>query len=483
MEKTDIFSKDIKLTQDNLKTDSREVAPGDIFIAIKGTLHDGHDYIKEAMEKGASCVVCEHEGEVLKQEEKTRIVKVEDTRIALGEITKLIFDNPSGKLSTYGVTGTNGKTTTVFLIDGILNNSGRPSGLISTVYIKKEKDLLEKAVMTTPDQLTINRSLAGMIASGKKSAVLEISSHALDQRRVWGIELDSAVFTNITPEHLDYHGDMETYLEAKSRIFDNLKEGGVCALNFDDSLVMSLKSDIDSSRVLTFGITEGADVRAEKVELSVEGTSFEINSGKLGRTTVKSRLVGMHNVYNALAAACALSDSGLSLGEIKEGLENAPAVPGRLERIESEAPFMTFVDYAHTPDALKNVLECMRPMTDRHLVCVFGCGGDRDPSKRPVMGKIASDICDSVVLTNDNPRTEDPGEILGEIEKGMPNENNYSIISERQEAIYSALKGARKGDVIIIAGKGHEDYQIIGDRKTPFDDRIVAKEALKELGY
>lgn len=479
----DIFPNNINVNKDNIKTDSREVTSGDVFIAIKGTVHDGHDYIKEAFKKGASSIICEKCPDNISKEEKNSIITVENTRAALGHVAKHVFGDPSGSLVVYGVTGTNGKTTTVFLIDSILSQSGRASGLVSTVFTKTENDTFRASSMTTPDQLTLNRLLSDMVASGKKAAAIEISSHALDQERVWGINLDSAVFTNISPEHLDYHGDMQTYLEDKARIFDNLKEAGTAVLNFDDVMVIGLRDSIKAPNIITFGMTKGADVHAEVVKLKAEGTELDITFGKTGRTRMVTRLIGLHNVYNILGSSAALLAGGLAIDEIKKGIENAQAVPGRLEMIASSALFMTFVDYAHTPDALENVLKCLRPMTKERLICVFGCGGDRDPAKRPVMGRIASEICDTVILTSDNPRREDPLSILDEIEKGMPNKTNYSIISERGEAICAALKEAREGDVVLIAGKGHEDYQIIGEKRNHFDDREIAREKLKELGF
>ncbi|MFH1552609.1 MAG: UDP-N-acetylmuramoyl-L-alanyl-D-glutamate--2,6-diaminopimelate ligase [Candidatus Omnitrophota bacterium] len=469
--------------RDKIKTDSREIKPGDIFVAIKGAAHDGHDYVRDALKKGAECALCEHEISGLAEEDREKIKIFEDTRIVLADIAKHIFADPSNSLFVYGVTGTNGKTTTIFLIDGILNNAARPAGLVSTVFTKVSGDVLERASITTPDSVTLNRLLGEMVSSGKQAAAVEMSSHALDQKRTWGIELDSAVFTNITPEHLDYHGDMSTYLKDKSKIFQNLKPDGTGVLNQDDSMVISLAKTIDFPKLVTFGMTDNADVRARNVRLSIEGIEFDLVAGKLGSTRVCSRLIGKHNVYNILAAVAALYDSGLSLDEIREGLEKATAVPGRLDAVRAQAPFKVFVDYAHTPDALENVLLCLGSLAAGKLICVFGCGGDRDRTKRPVMGKIATGICDRVILTSDNPRTEDPQEILRQIEKGVLNKNNYSIIKRRQDAIRESLKTAGEGDIVIIAGKGHEDYQIIGDCRTHFDDKETAGEVLRELGY
>ena len=467
----------------NLRTDSRDVVPGDVFVAIKGYSADGHDHVRSSLEKGASLAVCAHEIPGLSAEQKSRVMVVGDTRTALGEIAKDVFGDPSSALSVYGVTGTNGKSTTVFLIESILCSAGRPCGMVSTVYNKVEGEALRKARMTTPDILSMNRMLQGMVADGKESASIEISSHALDQKRVWGISLDAAVFTNITPEHLDYHKDMGEYLSAKAKIFDQLKPDGVAVLNTDDPLIRELASSLKAPRSVSFGMRAGAEVTCSGVSVSPHGTEFEIIIPGEKKTRISSLLVGRHNVYNMMGASAALYKSGLTPGEIKNGLEKAKPVPGRLDPVVSGAPFRVFVDYAHTPNALENVLGCLRPMAGRKLICVFGCGGDRDRTKRPVMGKIASDICDNVILTSDNPRTEEPDAILSQIQKGVPDKTNYSIIKNRYDAIAEALKTAKEGDVVIIAGKGHEDYQIIGDKVTHFDDKETASEILHGLGF
>lgn len=470
------------INRDNLKYDSRRVHKGDVFIALKGTCHDGHDYVKNALAGGAARAVCENEVPGLSEEERKKIVQVKDTREALAFIARLIFGDPSGKLETYGVTGTNGKTTTVFLIDGILNASGHESGMVSTVFTKTG-DMITRSNMTTPDAFTLNRLLEEMVSNGKKSAVLEVSSHALAQKRVLGIGLDAAVFTNISPEHLDYHGNMETYLKEKCKIFDHLKEGGTGVLNIDDLRLRNVRGGLCVDGLVTFGTSEEADVKASNIRLCAESCGFDLVIGGRKAIHVRSPLLGMHNVYNMLAAAAALSKRGLDIGDIKKGLENPPAVPGRMEPVGERAPFKIFVDYAHTPDALENVLSCVRPIAEKRLVCVFGCGGDRDKTKRPVMGELASRYCDYVILTNDNPRTEAPADIVRQIEKGMLEKTKYCIILQRREAIRKAIEMSGEGDVILIAGKGHEDYQIIGDEVIHFDDKEAASEILKESGY
>jgi len=322
-----------------------------------------------------------------------------------------------------------------------------------------------------------------MVSSGKKAAAIEVSSHALDQKRISGIKLDAAVFTNITPEHLDYHKDMLTYLRDKSKIFNYLKKDGVCILNVDDPMIIGTIGSINPASLITFGIKNPALVTAENISLSVRGSQFMLVVDGVGSVKIKSKLVGEHNVYNMLAAAAAVIRKGISLEMVARGLEELTSVPGRLEKIVSEAPFSVYVDYAHTPNALENVLMCLRSLTRGKLICVFGCGGDRDKTKRSVMGTISSENCDRVIITNDNPRTEDPESILKQIEKGIADGVDYSIISDRREAIKEAVKVAEKGDTVIIAGKGHEDYQIVGTSRTHFKDKEVVREALSDLGY
>ncbi len=474
--------KQTPFNKDNVKTDSRKVAPGDIFVAIKGTRYDGHDYILGALKKGAKLVLCEEEIAGLSDDDRKKVIRVEDTKKTLALIAKHVFNDPSNSLKVYGITGTNGKTTTAFLIDKILNTAGTDSGFITTVFTKTAGEEVTRSSMTTPDSVTLNSLLRDMAANGKKAAVMEVSSHALDQERVCGIEFASAVFTNITPEHLDYHGSMEKYLKDKSRIFENLKANSIAVLNQDDQSVRSIKSAI-TGRVVTFGIKERADIIARNIKLSSDGTSFDLIIDNAGSLHVETKLIGEHNVYNILASVAALVDSGIDLSVFEKALNEAVSVPGRLELVTDKTPFRIFVDYAHTPDALENVLKCLKDLSENRLMCVFGCGGDRDKTKRPVMGEIASRICDKVIITSDNPRTEDPRQIINQIEKGVLKGADYSIILDRKKAIFEAIDKAKEKDIIVIAGKGHEDYQIIGDKVLEFDDKKVALEILKELKY
>ena len=468
---------------EELKTDSRKVQKGDLFVAIKGSSHDGHEHVREALEKGASCVLSERSINGLTAEEEKRIILVKDTREALAEIAKEVFKDPSRVIPVYGVTGTNGKTTTVFLIESILTSSGKDCGIISTVFNKTKAEELKASSMTTPDVLTVNSLLLEMIENGKTAAALEVSSHALSQKRTWGIGLESACFTNISPEHLDYHVNMENYLKDKAKIFALVKKGGTAVINADDPMVASLMENLKPLKVVTFGIDAEAAVTAEEVHLSDDGSQFDLVIEGMGRVNIKSSLVGKHNVSNMLAAASSVLNSDLTLEEVKEGLQKMKAVPGRLEPVKSSSPFKVFVDYAHTPEALEKVLDCLASLGKKRIISVFGCGGDRDRTKRPVMGRIASERSDKVIITSDNPRSEKEEDILSEIEKGVINKNNYSIIKSRKEAIGEALKSASGGDIVLIAGKGHEDYQIIGKERIHFDDREEVRKSLIDLGY
>ncbi|MFH1799158.1 MAG: UDP-N-acetylmuramoyl-L-alanyl-D-glutamate--2,6-diaminopimelate ligase [Candidatus Omnitrophota bacterium] len=482
MKNSDLFKK-VPFLKENVKTDSRLVTQGDIFVAIKGPLQDGHKYIPEVFRKGAGYVLSEVQIPDLTKEQTKKLIIVKDTRKTLGRVAAYIFNNPSESLLVYGVTGTNGKTTTVFLIDKILNTAGLSAGFISTVFTKSKKDLLCPSSMTTPDVITLNSLLSEMVMDGKKAAVIEISSHALSQKRTYGIRLDSAVFTNISPEHLDYHKNMKAYLKDKSKIFQYLKPGGLAVINVDNPMCCELKKSIKAPNLVTFGINNKSDVSAKNIKMSKNKTEFILTLKQIGSIEIRSKLIGKHNVYNMLSAAAALITSGLDLKRIKDGLEASFGVPGRLEKISGNFPFRVFVDYAHTPNALENVLSALRPLTEKRLICVFGCGGNRDKTKREIMGQVASKMCDYAILTNDNPRFEDPRSILDQIEKGMSCKGHYSIIPERRGAIKEALRIARKNDVVVIAGKGHENYQIIKDETNPFSDKMTAEELLREMGY
>lgn len=463
------------------KADSRRVKPGDIFFAVKGSGKDGHEYIGEVLAKGARAVVCEYIPEDLDSGYSDRINTVNDVRSLFGEAVSLFYNDPSSRLEVFGITGTNGKTTTVFLIDQILTSAGKDAGFISTVFTKVRGTEFMRSSMTTPDVSSVYKSLSDMISSGKTSAVVEVSSHALSQRRLWGIGLDSAIFTNITPEHLDYHLTMESYLADKLKIFDLLKPGGVAVVNADDARVHESALKLNAVKVVTFGLDSPADIAAQNIKMTSTSTEFDIAFEGEKTIRITSSLIGRHNVSNMLAASAAAYSRGIAPEVIAKALSEAIPVPGRLELVSPEGgSFSVFVDYAHTPDALNNILECLKPLTKGRLVSVFGCGGDRDRSKRSVMGAIGSKFSSEVILTNDNPRTEDPRSILREIEGGIAKGYSYRVIPDREEAISTAINEASTGDVVLVAGKGHEDYQIIGDRKIHFDDKEVIRKVFAD---
>ncbi|MDP2928465.1 MAG: UDP-N-acetylmuramoyl-L-alanyl-D-glutamate--2,6-diaminopimelate ligase, partial [Candidatus Omnitrophota bacterium] len=388
--------------------------------------------------------------------------------------------NPSKKLKIVGVTGTNGKTTITYIIENILKAAKRPAGVIGTINYRIGQRRMP-ARNTTPGPFELQALLGKMLKRGVEDVVMEVSSHSLDQGRVDHLLFDVGIFTNITKEHLDYHKTIDKYFDAKARLFHKLKKNGVAVLNNDDSMVAGLKRRIKSD-LITYGLNHKSDVMAHNIRLSVDSSIFTIKTFK-GSFEVKTKLIGKHNVSNILASAAAAIALRIPLNIIKRGIESLGAVPGRLEIIDAGQPFKVFVDYAHTEDALYNVLSLLREIVpDRKIITVFGCGGNRDSLKRPLMGAVACKFSDRVILTSDNPRFEDPFVIIAQIESGIKGEFlNYDIVEERQDAIHRALKLARQGDVVVIAGKGHEKYQIIKDRMIPFDDCHVARSALKTI--
>ncbi|MBF0216525.1 MAG: UDP-N-acetylmuramoyl-L-alanyl-D-glutamate--2,6-diaminopimelate ligase [Candidatus Omnitrophica bacterium] len=468
MKNIDELLEKVSYDANRIKIDSRGVNKGDIFIALKGTAIDGRLFVDDAIKAGAERVIAERgPGGVTAQE---RIIEVDNAQQAFTYVNKRIFEKRASSLSIFGITGTNGKTTTVFMIYDILRRSGIDCGLLGTVCNITGKGKISPSALTTPGGDELNRYLQEISANGCKYTAMELSSHALEQGRASGISVRSAVFTNITPEHLDYHHNMKEYLKSKSKIFELVADGGHTAINIDDAMIATLKQDKRIKGLVTFSIENEADVTARDIKLSRDGSEFLISSRDFGEIDIRTDLVGRHNVYNSLSAASALLYSGIPPLVIKKGLESGIKVPGRLEKIRSGKDFDVYVDYAHTPNALLNVLECLKGFASGQLICVFGCGGNRDKEKRPVMGKIATDIADRVIVTDDNPRREKSDDIVKDIEKGICGKDNYCIIRPREEAIAHAVRTAAPGDVIIIAGKGHEDYQIIGDTKFDFSD-------------
>ncbi|MCS6771135.1 MAG: UDP-N-acetylmuramoyl-L-alanyl-D-glutamate--2,6-diaminopimelate ligase [Kiritimatiellae bacterium] len=458
--------------------DSRQVKENYLFVAIKGRNADGAAYIDDAIRRGAVAIVSEEDRWPRRN---IAHILVEDARRALAEIACAFYDNPSHRLPLVGITGTNGKTTTSFMIRDILAAEGRSPGLIGTVRYEIGSRVIP-ATRTTPEAPDIQFMLDQMLRAGCRSAVMEVSSHALAQRRVWGIDFDVGVFTNLSRDHLDFHGTMEAYFDAKMQLFRGLGlqiKRASAVVNIDNPWGMELVQTRGlRARLITFGEHPAADVRAEDIDLGPSGTRFVVRS-PWGDCDAHLRLLGRFNVSNALAAIAACGALGIPPARSAAILAGLSNVPGRLERIETGRGFDVFVDYAHTDDALAKVLETLRELGPRRLIVVFGCGGDRDRSKRPLMGAVAYQRADWTILTSDNPRRERPESIIAEIEEGMPNRDRHEVVVDRAEAIARALEIARPGDIVLIAGKGHETVQEFATTVVPFDDREVVRLLLR----
>ncbi len=464
-----------------VRYDSREVAPGDLFIAVTGVKHDGHGYVAQAARSGAAAAVVER----FVPEAEIAQIRVPSSRRAMALLAGEETGHPSRELVMAGVTGTNGKTTTAHLIRSALTEAGHRVGFIGTVGYEFG-GVNEAAPHTTPEAPELMRMLRAWRNRGATAVAMEVSSHALALERTYGMAFDVGVFTNLTQDHLDFHGTLDAYREAKARLFRTESRGDrtkrfVGALNVDDAAGRWIAAHADCPTV-GFGMGAAAEVRAESVQLGPAGTRLRICQGH-DSISVSLRLRGAFNVMNALAAFAAGRGMGLPPATIVAGLERVHSVPGRLEPVDEGQPFQVLVDYAHTPDALERALEAVRAFGPRRLLCVFGCGGDRDRGKRPLMGAVASRNADFVFLTSDNPRSEDPLAILAEIETGIEERTKTRTISDRAAAIEEAIAACGEGDALLIAGKGHETYQIVGDRTLPFDDREVARAALRRLGY
>ncbi|UFJ41920.1 UDP-N-acetylmuramoyl-L-alanyl-D-glutamate--2,6-diaminopimelate ligase [Brevibacillus humidisoli] len=465
-----------------LTADSRRVKPGDLFICLSGFTVDGHTYAAEAVERGAVAVLAERE---VAGVEAGTVAIVPDTRRAMAILADRFYGSPTHELKLIGVTGTNGKTTTTHLIDKILRDQKKHTGLIGTIHMRIGEEY-EEIKNTTPDILELQRSFRRMRDVDTEYGIMEVSSHALDIGRVHGCNFHTAVFTNLTQDHLDYHQTMENYRLAKSLLFAQLGNSydpqrmKTAVLNVDDPASTFL-ARVTAARVLTYGIEQQAAVRAKDIRITSRGTSFTVDT-YAGAEELNLRLIGKFNVYNALAAIAATLPEGVPLSAIKKSLEDVRGVDGRFEPVDDGQPFTVIVDYSHTPDSLENALQTVREFARGRVFCIIGCGGDRDRSKRPIMARIATKYADISVLTSDNPRSEDPHAILADMAAGLTDiaESRYVLEADRREAIRHAVREAREHDVILIAGKGHETYQTIKGVNHPFDDRIVAREAIRE---
>ncbi len=461
--------------------DSRQVREGTLFAAIKGATVDGHRFIDDVMRRGAAGVISEYDP----PEGFAGVwLKVKDARIALAKAASVINGNPSHQLDLIGITGTNGKTTTTYLCYALAEAAGVKPAMLTTVEYRIGEQS-EEAVRTTPEASDTNRFLKQAVDAGCGFAAMEASSQAIDLHRCDWLWFRIAIFTNLTRDHLDYHGTMESYFDAKKKLFDGRlgDKPGTSVINIDDEWGRRMATEISEKgqRVLTFALDREADLTAENIGVSlVKGTSFLLRSKK-GDRVISSPLVGRPHVYNMLSASAAALELGYDLDSISAGLAKCAGAPGRFERVAHDGDFAVVVDYAHTDDALLNTLLTARQLTDGRIITVFGCGGDRDKTKRAPMGRIAGDNSDIAIVTSDNPRTEDPLKIINEVEVGLKETGaEYLAISDRRKAIARAVSLANPGDVVIIAGKGHETYQMIGSEKFHFDDREVARAAITE---
>ncbi len=466
-----------------LASNSKKVKEGDLFVAIKGPRFDGALFIDEAINRGACTVVLEaqpKEGRVFRR--GTTFIYVDNAKVALSLIAKKFYKDIPSKLYLVGVTGTNGKTTVTYLLENLYRKDSKKVGVIGTINYRFNNRLIP-AFNTTPGILDLYSLFDNMHKDGVKKCILEVSSHSLDQGRVDGLNFDIAIFTNLSNEHLDYHKNMEDYFISKLKLFSKIKQGGCAVVNADDACSKKIIDEVlkeKNAKVVTYGIKRKADVYAEDIKILLEGIKFRLCSRVSPKESliISSPLIGRHNVYNILACAASGIAMGMDLDKIKSAIESFSGLPGRLEKIDCGQDFLVFVDYAHTENGLENALKTLKELRPHRLLTVFGCGGNRDKTKRPDMGKVSSVFSDKTFITSDNPRSEEPMDIANEIIKGMPNKNNYSIEIDRFRAIEKALKEARKGDIVLVAGKGHETYQIFKDTTVPFDDREVVKKIL-----
>ena len=465
--------------------DSRQAGPGSVFVALRGVKADGTSFALEAIKRGAIAVVSESEPPA---DASVPWVRVGDARLALAALSAEFYGHPSEELTLVGITGTNGKTTTSYLLASIFEAAGIKSGRIGTVGYRIGAREID-AARTTPEAPDVQAMLRQMVSDGCGACVMEVSSHALSLRRADYLRFAAGIFTNLTRDHLDFHGDMEAYFRAKRRLFELLPDDGFGVTNVDDRRGAEFAAA--AKRPVTYAIDAAADVRPGPLSYSLEGLAFEARTPR-GTLQLRSRLVGRPNAYNILAAVAAAMALDLPFSAIEKGIANLENVPGRFQLVSgTEDDVRVVVDYAHTDDALKNLLDTARSLATGRVVTVFGCGGDRDRTKRPLMGAVAARLSDLVIITSDNPRSEDPEQIIEEVKRGIvrPADRTppkgqatpstpFQAIVDRKEAIVRAVRDARAGDLVLIAGKGHEKYQQIGDRTLPFDDVEVAREAL-----
>jgi UDP-N-acetylmuramoyl-L-alanyl-D-glutamate--2,6-diaminopimelate ligase len=460
--------------------DSRKVQKNSIFVAIKGYKTDGHKFLQDAINKGAVAVVVEDANAIpddLITHSQIAKILVNDCRKALAELSKGFYKGPTNKLKLIGITGTNGKTTSTFILKNILQNAGYKTGLVGTIanYAGNEKT---DSKLTTPESNDLNRLFYDMIQAGCSYSVMEVSSHSLILNRVYGLDFKAAIFSNITSDHLDFHNTFEEYLNAKKLLFDGLGSNSFAVINSDDSSSQKIVQD-SKAKIVTYGVADHSDYQIKNIVYDLNGTDFTITNSKTDYK-IHTSLIGTFNAYNATSAFATAHSLGINANKIVDGIKSSPQVPGRFEVLGSRKK-KVIVDYSHTADSLEKALQAIREIVKNknQVVTVFGCGGDRDKTKRPVMGKVASNLSDKVFVTSDNPRTENPFGIIEDIKKGI-SKNNYAVEENREEAIKNAIHSSEENAVILIAGKGHENYQEINGIRNQFSDREIALKYLAE---
>ena len=469
-----ILGEDVEIS--GIEHDSRKVAAKNLFVCMEGAHVDGHKFIPQAVGRGAVAILTARKN--FRPLENISVLIVPDMLNALAVIVPYFYDYPARKMRVVGITGTNGKTTTTYMLREIFRSAGLKVGLIGTIQILIGDESFPVR-NTTPNVIDLQKILAKMLAAKVEVVVMEVSSHALAEHRVAGVEFDTAVFTNLTQDHLDFHGTLENYLRAKTKLFDMVsrrgrKQNKTAVVNVDDAASEEIFRHCLCKKI-SYGVESAADLRGTEINLRADGMNLT-----LGDLSLSLHVTGLFNAYNVLAAAGAATAEKIRADVIKHALENFKSVPGRFERIFSDAPFQVIVDYAHTPDGVKNVLQTAAQIAAGKIITVFGCGGDRDNSKRPIMGRLAAKFSDVVIVTSDNPRTEDPEKILDEIEVGIGDKAHERIV-DRRAAIFRAIELAEAGDIVLILGKGHETYQILNTGTIHFDDREVATAAIKEV--
>ena len=458
-----------------ISCNSRQVKSGFIFVAVKGAKEDGNKFIADALKKGAKLIVCSAFSP--QPSAVSKIFRFKDTRKVAAQLASEFYGHPADKMKFIGVTGTNGKTTITYLIEAMLKVAKKNPAVIGTINYRFNKKIVP-ARNTTPGPVELQKLFNNMRKGKVTHVVMEVSSHALDQERTEGINFKTAVFTNLTQDHLDYHKNMEAYFQAKLKLFKNLSSKSVAVINNDDPYALRVKNNT-KAKIITYGIDKKSDIMAKKIEFTSNHTDFLL-SIKNKEIKLRTKLIGRHNLYNILATIAVSLEEGVSLKNIVKALTKCIAVPGRLQALKVKSGFTVFVDYAHTEDALKNVITSLRGLSEGKIIVVFGCGGDRDKTKRPKMGAAVTGLADYAIITNDNPRSEEPGDIISDIKKGIKRDN-FEVIIDRKNAIKKSLNIALSNDIVLIAGKGHEHYQILKNKTIDFDDYQVVKECLQSL--